>query len=58
MHSEDGEEDLKIANYYGPDHPASAGILFAWRDHLVHVRGGGRVCLTQGVGPDPPYGHW
>ena len=28
MHSEDGEEDLKIADYYGPA-PAVAGILFA-----------------------------
>lgn len=28
MHSEDGEEDLKISNYYGIL-PAVVGILFA-----------------------------
>ncbi|MEM1298980.1 MAG: hypothetical protein AAGH68_06825 [Pseudomonadota bacterium] len=28
MHSEDGEEDLKVANYYGPI-TRIAGILFA-----------------------------
>ena len=28
MHSEDGEEDLKISNYYGIA-PTIAGILFA-----------------------------
>ena len=28
MHSEDGEEDLKISNYYGVA-PAIVGVLFA-----------------------------
>ena len=28
MHSEDGEEDLKISNYYGVA-PAIFGVLFA-----------------------------
>ena len=28
MHSEDGEEDLKVSNYYGPL-PMIVGFLFA-----------------------------